>query len=70
LAQTTGGTGPFSYEWTQDEDPVGDGTLYVHNIGSFTDFELGVIVTDANGRSADQRLVVNVSQSAPACNDQ
>lgn len=69
-AQTVSGTPPFSYAWTQDGSPVGDGTMYYHNGGSASDFQLGVTVTDANGNTASNSVTVSLNDGAPSCNDQ
>ncbi len=69
MAQTTNGTEPFTYAWTQDGLPVGDGTMYLHNTGSPSAFQLAVTVTDSNGHTADHSITVSINQGAPQCND-
>lgn len=66
----TGGAEPYSFEWTANGDPVGDGssTLSFQNAGSA--FVLGVVARDANGFTGTSTKSVAVSWSAPECLDQ
>lgn len=69
-AQTVSGTAPFSFAWTQDGSPVGDGSMTIHNNGSYSNFQLAVTATDANGLTANATLSVGVDPNAQSCNDQ
>ena len=70
FAQTTGGTAPFSFAWTQDGNSVGDGTAYYHATTGYDPFSLSVLVTDANGLTAYYPRSISVSWGASQCNDQ
>jgi subtilisin len=64
------GIEPFSYTWTADGTPVGsDSPFYRHPAGT-NGFELGITVTDGQGRVGNNIFSVSVSYSAPECLDQ
>ena len=69
-ANPTNGIEPYSYAWTADGTPVGsDSPFYRHPAGT-NGFELGITVTDGEGRVANNIFSVSVSYDAPECLDQ
>jgi subtilisin family serine protease len=69
-ANPANGVEPYSYAWTADGTPVGsDSPFYRHPAGT-NGFELGITVTDGEGRVANNIFSVSVSYSAPECLDQ
>ena len=70
MAIASGGTEPYTFAWTADGVPVGDGSPgYRHSAGT-TLFNLMVVVTDGAGGQASSETSATVSQSAPECLDQ
>jgi Zn-dependent metalloprotease len=66
------GTAPYSYSWQKRAEGetyffiVGTGSSYSETIDSTTDFELKVIVTDAQNMSAEDLIQVTVNDQIPA----
>lgn len=66
------GTAPYSYSWQKRAEGqtyffiVGTGSSYSETISSTTDFELKVIVTDAQNMSAEDLIQVTVNDQIPA----
>jgi hypothetical protein len=70
FANATGGTEPYSYAWTADGSPVGDNSPTYRHWAGTSAFELGITVTDANGRMGNNVKTVVVDGGAPQCWDQ
>lgn len=69
-ANPANGVEPYSYAWTADGIAVGsDSPFYRHPAGT-NGFDLGITVTDGEGRVANNIFSISVSQSAPECLDQ
>jgi hypothetical protein len=66
----SGGTEPYTFEWTVDGQPVGDGSSMLTFANSGSSFLLGVLARDANGLTGTNAKSVAVSWSAPECLDQ
>lgn len=64
------GSAPFSYAWTADGLPVGDDSEFYHHSALASAYQLGITVTDGQGRVAINYLAVSVDPGAPQCNDQ
>ena len=62
-AETTGGSGSISYQWTYDETPVGTGFSWSGDTGTTGFHDLAVTVTDATGSDYDE-LTIEVSEFA------
>lgn len=66
------GTAPYSYSWQKKAEGemfwtiVGTGSSYSETIDSTTDFELKVIVTDAEEQTAEDIIQVTVNDQIPA----
>lgn len=65
-----GGEEPYTYQWTLDGWPAGDGTNILYITTGASPFVLAVSATDANGRSGASMLSVAVDGSVPSCNAQ
>jgi hypothetical protein len=70
MAQTSGGTEPYSWAWTADGAPVGNGSSWYRHSAGTTLFNLTVVVTDATGAEVGSETSVTVSSGAPECLDQ
>ena len=65
------GDEPVAYAWTVDGSSVGDNSsTYRHFNNDWNAFELGITVTDGQGRVAMNFFSVSVSSGAPECLDQ
>jgi pimeloyl-ACP methyl ester carboxylesterase len=63
----SGGVAPYTYQWTRNGSPAGDGTASLTMLTPTTSFTLGVTVTDAQRSSMTTTRSVSVSSSAATC---
>lgn len=61
----TEGTSPYSYQWFNNSSPIG--TSSDINYGYYSDYDLILVVHDANERAGLETLHITVSESAPIC---
>ncbi len=69
-AAVSGGTAPYSYNWTNDGMPVGNEYYYTgsKNVGSTgSSFRVRLSVTDATGATGEHEVTVFENSSAPIC---
>ncbi len=69
-ALPAGGSGPYSYAWTQDGTAVGDDSPSYRASAGTDDFVLGVTVTDSGGLFGSNTFSVYVRSEATMCLDQ
>jgi subtilisin family serine protease len=69
IAGASGGTEPYSYQWTVNGSPAGNGTntLGISTPGS--DFTISVVATSANGLTGVNAITVGVG-GVTSCNEQ
>lgn len=68
-AAPANGAEPYSFAWTADGVPVGDDSPFYRHSALTSAFQLGITVTDGQGRVAVNSLQVGVDPGAPQCND-
>jgi subtilisin family serine protease len=69
-ASVGGGSGPFSYQWTNDGHSVGTASSYTGaklDGSIISSFRLKVFVTDPSGSSGEHEITVYEESSAPEC---
>jgi subtilisin family serine protease len=67
-ANTDSPDGPFTYSWTVDGAPAGNGPVLYHGAGS-TPFSIDLVIVDGMGRNLFAMKQVDVGWSAPECFD-
>lgn len=68
FASPSGGTQPYSYQWYVNGWPVGDNASELYYVNDGYDYEVSVVLTDANGQQASDWEYVTVQSGwGPAC---
>ncbi len=66
-ANASGGTPPYTASWFVDNNPVGDGSLFLWYANSGASFEIRVEIRDAYGVPGSNMFYVTVSGEAGEC---
>src|SRR5438094_9681955 len=77
MTATTGGSGPYSFNWTYGDGGSGSGNSAYYSFAAAGTFNVTVTVTDVVGETATvthtvavtQSLAVNITSSAPSLSE-
>jgi len=70
IGGASGGADPYSYSWSVDGAPAGDGSNLIYYSNSGTSFTVTLTVTDANGLSGSTAIGVSVDPNLTSCDMQ
>ena len=70
IGGASGGADPYSYSWSVDGAPAGDGSNLIYYSNSGTSFTVTLTVTDANGLSGSTAMSVSVDPNLTSCDMQ